>query len=245
MTVSVVVPARNEAETIGATIERIEADQVIVVDASSDGTAELAARAGAEVHPQQDLLPQFGPVLGKGDAMWRTLSVVRGDVVVYLDADSENFGEHFVTRLVEPLEGHGIEFVKAHYRRPFKVGSEQLPEGGGRVTELTAKPLLKAFFPELADIHQPLAGEVAARRSLLERIPFATGYAVEMAMLIDVWREVGRSAIAQADLDVRQNRHQPLAELRPMAETVLGVVLGKQGLGGHSDLVERPPMAAV
>ncbi len=245
MTVSVVVPARNEAETIGATIERIEADQVIVVDASSDGTADLAARAGAEVHRQEDLLPQFGPVLGKGDAMWRALSVVRGDVVVYLDADSENFGEHFVTRLVEPLEDPGIEFVKAHYRRPFKVGSQQLPEGGGRVTELTAKPLLKAFFPELADIHQPLAGEVAARRSLLERIAFATGYSVEMAMLIDVWREAGRSAIAQADLDVRQNRHQPLAELRPMAEAVLGVVLSRAGMGERSELVERPPMAAV
>ena len=245
MTVSVVVPARNEAGTIGAILERIDADQVVVVDASTDGTAEIAARAGAEVHLQEDLLPEFGPVLGKGDAMWRALSVVRGDVVVYLDADSEDFGEHFVTRLVEPLEDPAIQFVKAHYRRPFRVGAERLPEGGGRVTELTAKPLLKAFYPELADIHQPLAGEIAARRGLLERIPFATGYAVEMAMLIDVWKQVGRGAIAQADLDVRQNRHQPLADLRPMAEAVLGVVLDRKGLGGRPDLVERPPMATV
>lgn len=242
MTISVVLPARNEAGTIGAILERIEADQVIVVDASSDGTAELAARAGAEVHRQEDLLPEFGPVIGKGDAMWRALSVVRGDVVVYLDADSENFGEHFVTRLVEPLEDPGIEFVKAHYRRPLKVGSEQLPEGGGRVTELTAKPLLKAFFPELADIRQPLAGEIAARRDLLERIPFATGYAVEIAMLIDVWRAVGRAAIAEADLDVRQNRHQSLAALGPMAEAVLDAVLSRKGIGERPDVVERPPM---
>ena len=244
MTVSVVLPARNEAGTIGTILERIEgADQVVVVDgASHDGTAEIAARAGAEVHQQEDLLPELGPVLGKGDAMWRALSVVRGNVVVYVDADSEDFAEHFVPRLVEPLSDPAIQFVKAHYRRPFKVGDAQLPEGGGRVTELTAKPLLKAFFPELADIRQPLAGEIAARRELLERIPFATGYAVEVAMLIDVWRAVGRAAIAEADLEVRQNRHQPLAALRPMAEAVLDAVLSRKGIGERPEIVERPPM---
>ena len=246
MTVSVIVPARNEAGTIGATLERISADQVVVVDGSTDGTAGIAARAGAEVHRQEDLLPRFGPVLGKGDAMWRGLSVARGDVIVYVDADSEDFDRHFVPRLVEPLADPDVQFVKAFYRRPFKVGSEQLPEGGGRVTELTAKPLLAAFFPELADIEQPLAGEVAGRRELLERIPFATGYSVEMAMLIDVWRTAGRDAIAQADLEVRQNRHQALSALRPMADAVLAAVLARAGepAGGRPP-VERPPLVSV
>jgi glucosyl-3-phosphoglycerate synthase len=249
--VSVVIPAREEAATIASIVATCAplVGQVLVVDAASgDGTAEIAARAGAEVVQEADLLPQFGPVLGKGDAMWRALSVVRGDVVVYLDADTERFGEHFVRGLVGPLlAAPEVQFVKAFYRRPFKLGDTTEPEGGGRVTELTAKPLLAAFYPELAALHQPLSGEVAACRSLLERLPFSTGYAVEIAMLIGAWSAVGIDALAQVDLDERQNRHQPLGALRPMADAVLGAVaarLVREGrlAGVEPDVTERPPM---
>jgi glucosyl-3-phosphoglycerate synthase len=251
-----VIPAREEAATIGPIVETcvMLAEQVVVVDAaSSDRTAELAARAGAEVHQEAELMPQFGPGLGKGDAMWRALSVARGNVVLYLDADTEDFGEHFVRGMVGPLlTDPGVKFVKGSYRRPFKLGDRTLPEGGGRVTELTARPLLKAFYPELAALRQPLAGEVAARRDLLERLPFATGYAVEVAMLIDAYAAVGIEAMAQVDLDVRQNRHQPLSDLAPMADAVLAAVserLAREGRlserpGGPS-LVERPPMSSL
>ena len=250
---TVVIPARGEAATIGPIVETCTAlvDQVVVVDAASpDGTAEIAAAAGAEVHQEAELLPAFGAVIGKGDAMWRALSVVRGDVVVYVDADTEDFGERFVTGLLEPI-GHGAQFVKGYYRRPFRIGDQALPEGGGRVTELTARPLLSAFYPELAAIRQPLAGEVAAQRDLLERLPFSTGYAVEIAMLIDAWKAVGIERIAQADLEVRQNRHQPLHDLRPMADAVLAAVIerlvreGRLAAEPPAELVERPPMASV
>jgi len=248
--VSVVLPAREEARTIGAIVATCAplVEQVLVVDAASaDGTAEVAARAGAEVVQESELLPELGPAIGKGDAMWRALSAVRGEIVLYLDADTEDFGEHFVRGMVGPLLADpAIQFVKGFYRRPFKVGAERRPEGGGRVTELTAKPLLAAFYPELAALHQPLAGEMAARRSLLERLPFATGYAVETAMVIDAWSAVGIDAMAQVDLDVRQNRHQPLSALRPMADAVLAAVIDRlvraaPPTAAAGPVTERPP----
>ena len=275
-TVSVCVPAREEAATIGRVVaglvdlrERGVVDQVVVVDGgSADGTAELAAAAGAEVHDQSSLLSEFGPVAGKGDAMWRALRVLTGDVVAYVDADSEDFGPHFASGLIGPLLTlPDVQYVKGCYRRPFKLGGESAPEGGGRVTELTARPLLNMFYPELAGFHQPLAGEIAARRSLLERLPWSTGYAVEIAQLIDAWSAVGLRGMAQVDLDVRQNRHQPLRELGPMAYAVLRAVsdrLVREGrLAGPLEpaellvpapgglrpraveIVERPPIAAL
>ena len=274
-TVSVCVPARDEAATIGPIVEALiglreagAVDDVTVVDArSTDGTAALAAGLGAEVLQQDAMLPGFGPVLGKGDAMWRALSVLRGDVVCYVDADSEDFGPHFACGLIGPLVcERGISFVKGAYRRPFKMGETAAAEGGGRVTELTARPLLNLFYPELAAFRQPLAGEIAARRDLLERLPFSTGYAVEIAMLIDAYEAAGLDALAQVDLDVRQNRHQPLGQLGPMAYAVLRAVaerLARDGRlepagagpflipagGGFEEdavqLVERPPMASV
>jgi glucosyl-3-phosphoglycerate synthase len=245
------VPVLDEAETIGAIAgelvalrERGAVDQVVVVDGGSrDGTASIAARAGAEVYRQADLLPEFGPVLGKGDGMWRALSVLFGDVVVFVDGDSSDFGPHFVCGLAGPIlcGPAPVDFVKGRYRRPFRVGAETLPEGGGRVTELTARPLLELFFPALAAFGQPLAGEFAARRSLLERLPFVTGYGVEVALLIDIYREVGIEAMAEVDLDVRQNRHQPLAALGAMAEAVAAAILAR---AGHLDPTaeERPPL---
>jgi len=255
--ISVCLPARNEAATIGPILEKLlplrergAIDQVVVVDDSTDGTAEIAARLGAEVHAQAALMPRFGPVRGKGDAMWRALSVLTGDVVCYLDADSEEFGEHFALGLVGPVAcGNEIQFVKGYYRRPWRSGDTVQPEGGGRVTELLARPLLNRFFPELAAFHQPLAGEIAARRDLLVQLPFATGYAVDMALLIDAWRAVGIDALAQVNLVVRQNRHQPLESLGPMAAEVLAAVTSRVERDGRlapaeglEPLLERPPM---
>jgi glucosyl-3-phosphoglycerate synthase len=245
-------------------------DEVLVVDAgSTDRTAAIASEAGATVRQEAELLPEYGPVLGKGDAMWRALSVLDSDVIVYLDSDSEGFGPHFASGLIGPLVcgDPAIQFVKAFYRRPFKLGEVSLPEGGGRVTELTARPLLNLFYPELAGFRQPLAGEFAATRSLLERLPFSTGYAVEIALLIDAWREVGLDGLAQVDIEMRQNRHQPLGELVPMAYAVLRAVCARLDREGRLsevataeelmlpvgesletrkvELVERPPLGSL
>jgi len=273
--VSACVPARNEERTIGPIVADLVSlreagaiDEVMVIDAGShDSTPEIAADAGASVHVESELLPEQGEVLGKGDAMWRALSVLDSDVIVFLDADSEGFGPHFATGLIGPLVcgDTGVEFVKAFYRRPLKVGEVSLPEGGGRVTELMARPLLNLFYPELAGFRQPLAGELAATRDLLLRLPFATGYAVEIAMLIDAWREVGLDALAQVDIEMRQNRHQPLAELTPMAYAVLRAVCTRLEREGRLNeleeselllpretleergvpLTERPPLASI
>jgi glucosyl-3-phosphoglycerate synthase len=232
--VSVCVPTLNEAESIARTLAPLLElrhlgliDQVAVVDSgSSDGTQAIVDRLGAEWYDARALVPGTGPLLGKGDALWRAQAVLDGDIVCFVDADSEDFGEHFVTGLVGPLlRIPEVEFVKALYRRPFKLGDVQIPTGGGRVTELSARPLLNAFYPELAVFGQPLAGEIAARRSLLLQLPFDTRYAIEMGMLIDAWWHVGLDRMAQVNLGTRQNRHRPLAELTPMAATVLQSML--------------------
>ncbi|MGC2374780.1 MAG: glucosyl-3-phosphoglycerate synthase [Solirubrobacteraceae bacterium] len=273
--VSVCLPARECAATVGEIVGALSGlleagaiDEVVVVDAASDdGTAQLAGRAGAKVVQERELMPEMGPVLGKGDAMWRALSVLSGELVVYLDADSEDFSEHFATGLLGPLVcERGVQFVKAFYRRPFEQDGISLPEGGGRVNHLMARPALSIFYPELAAVRQPLAGEVAARREVLERVPFATGYGVEVAMLIDVWREVGLDGLAQVDLDVHRNRHRSLAALSEMSETVLAAILRRvvcdgrlsgDGIGVRSRAgsagdagvleatLERPPLESV
>jgi glucosyl-3-phosphoglycerate synthase len=240
---------REEAATIGGIVEALvgEVDQVVVVDASStDGSGRIAAAAGAQVYDQSELMPQFGEARGKGDAMWRSLSVVRNDVVCFVDGDSLDFGPHFVHGVVGPLFADpAVQFVKGHYRRPFKGE----PEGGGRVTELTARPLLRLFYPELAECRQPLAGEIAARRSLLESIPWVTGYGAEIAQLVDVYRAVGIDAMAQVDLDVRRNQHQPLSALGEMATAVAAALATRLVREGRLDsappVVERPPLATV
>jgi glucosyl-3-phosphoglycerate synthase len=268
--ITVVLPTREVVDTIGPIVERLRGldpliDQIVVVDAcSEDGTPELAASAGAEVHQESELMSDFGRALGKGDAMWRALQVVRGELVVYLDSDTRDFEPHFATGLVGPLlSDPGTQFVKGFFRRPYLgPGGEELAADGGRVTELAARPLLSAFYPELAAFVQPLAGEVAARRSLLERLPFATGYAVETAMLLHARDALGGTdGMAQVDLDVRLNRHQPLRELGPMAYAVLSVVMERLRAEGrltdaqapplqtadgglvHVEIVERPPHA--
>lgn len=256
-TISVCLPARDEARTIGQIIEALVpmcetgvVDQLVVVDDSTDDTAEIARRLGAEVHDQTTLRPELGPLRGKGDAMWRALSVLQGDLICFLDADSERFGPHYVYGLLGPLVTRPeISFVKGFYRRPFKVGDTTFPDEGGRVTELTARPALNLFYPDLSVIEQPLAGEVAARRGLIEQLPFVTGYGVDIALLIDVYRRVGLPGMAQVDLDVRQNAHQPLRKLGPMALAVLEAMasrLEREGrlrdpLPAPDRVIERPP----
>jgi glucosyl-3-phosphoglycerate synthase len=269
-TITVVLPAREVADTIGRIVEQLQSlgdliDQILVVDAASeDGTAEIAARLGAEVHQESDLVPEFGQALGKGDAMWRALSVARGDLVVYLDSDTRLFSAHFATGMLGPLICHDdVQFVKGYFRRPFAGEEGERPVDGGRVTELTARPLLSAFYPELGAFVQPLAGEVSARRAVFDRLPFATGYAIETSMLLHARDEVGTTAMAQVDLDVRRNYHQPLPQLAPMAYAVLRVVLERLRRDGrllddHApplqtadgrlvqvELVERPPYAQI
>lgn len=257
--ISVCLPARECADTVGEIVSRLGSlrdagaiDEIVVVDAASpDGTATVAERAGARVVQEGELMPAFGPVLGKGDAMWRALSVLSGELVVYLDADSAGFSEHFAVGLLGPLVCEpDIQFVKAFYRRPFQHGGMSVPEGGGRVNHLTARPALRLFYPQLAGVRQPLAGEVAARRELLQRIPFVTGYGVEVAMLIDVWREVGLDGMAQVDLEEHRNRHQPLQALSKMADTVLSTVAARVAAEGrlvweHAEEIvplQRPPL---
>lgn len=254
--VSVVVPARECAATIADVARTLVdlrsrgvVDQVLVVDGDSrDGTADLARAAGADAHRESELMPEFGPVLGKGDAMWRALSVCTGDVVCFVDGDSANFGPHFATGTLGPLLLEpGVAFVKAFFRRPFRAGDGVLPEDGGRVTELTARPLLRRFWPELGAVRQPLAGETAARRDLLCGLSWSTGYAVETALLLDVHAVVGTGGIAQVDLDERLNDHQPLPRLAPMADEVLAAVsvrLQREGRleDGGAVPLERPPM---
>jgi glucosyl-3-phosphoglycerate synthase len=255
----VCLPARDEARTIGPILEELiplrergVVDQVVVVDHSADGTANVARGLGAEVHHQADLMPEWGPVLGKGDAMWRALAVLTGDVICFLDADSERFGAHFACGLLGPLLlRDDLSFVKGFYRRPFRVGATVDPDGGGRVTELTARPLIDLFYPDLSGIEQPLAGEVAVRRELLERLPFVTGYGVDIALLLDAYAAVGLERLAQVDLEVRQNAHQPLRDLGPMASEVLAAValrLAREGrlrepLGEPTP--ERPPLVSL
>ena len=255
--VTVCLPARECASTIGTIVETLVGlraqgvlDTILVVDAASaDGTAEIAAAAGAEVVQESALVPGAGAVLGKGDAMWRALSVIGSEIVCFLDADSEEFDPHFATGLLGPLVCEpGVSFVKAFYERPFVHDGVRVPRAGGRVNHLMARPALSLFYPALAAVRQPLAGEVAARRELLERIPFATGYGVEIAMLIDVWREVGLEGIAQVDLDEHRNRNQPLGALSEMAQTVLATIAlrveqeGRLRPGVAGAPLERPPL---
>lgn len=242
-TTTLIFPGRNVADTIGTILDIVAdlkartgiPDQVIVVDADSpDGTADVARAHGAEVYSENELMPDYGPAQGKGDAMWRSLSVATGDIVMFADADTRDFREHFVYGTLGPmLTDPSIQFCKAAFRRPFMQGDRLVADGGGRVTELMAKPLLNLFYPQLAGFVQPLAGEFAARRELLKAVPFFTGYGVEIGMLIDVYNEVGLGAMAQVDIGTRQNRHQPLGDLSRMSSVVLRTVAAREGISAR------------
>jgi glucosyl-3-phosphoglycerate synthase len=232
-TVSVCIPARNEASTIGPIVASIErslgaagsglVDEVVVVDDhSADATADVAASSGARVVRPSHL--DSGP--GKGEAMARGVAACQGELVVFLDGDVEDFGPHFVTGLLGPLlVDPSLVLVKGRYRRPI----DGRPTGGGRVTELVARPVISLCFPDLGGVEQPLAGETAIRRGVLEQVTLAGGYAVELALLIDVAERFGCGAIAQVDLGVRTHRNRSLNELVPQARDVLRAALDRVG----------------
>ncbi|MBA3743013.1 glucosyl-3-phosphoglycerate synthase [Sporichthya sp.] len=230
-TVSVVLPALDEDATVGAIVAAIRhelldrhplVDELIVVDSgSSDRTAAVAAEAGARVVHRDAILPRLPAVGGKGEVLWRSLLVSSGDLVVFIDADLERFRPEVVVGLLGPLLADpGVELVKGLYDRPLVSGESVLPAGGGRVTELVARPLLNLHWPELAGVVQPLAGEYAARRTLLEQLPFPCGYGVEIALLIDTLALSGLDAIGQVDLGTRHHRHQDDAALGRMAAQI-------------------------
>ena len=236
LSVTLILPTRNVAETIGSVLEEVDylrrpdiklIDQVVVVDAdSTDGTGEIALYHDVEVYSENALMPEYGRAHGKGDAMWRGLSVSTGDIIAFADTDTGNFCRQLVTGVVGCLiTKPEIQFVKAAYRRPYTQETVSVPDGGGRVTELTAKPALNLLFPELAGFVQPLAGEFAATRDLFYSVPFLSGYAVEVGMLIDVLEACGLNAMAQVDAGMRKNRHQDLSNLSRMGYSVLRAVL--------------------
>lgn len=265
--VSVCLPARNEEATVGAIAEVVRTelmgrlglvDELIVMDDhSTDRTAAVAEAAGATVVACSDVLAHLGDQPGKGETLWKSLFASTGDLVVWCDSDVANFGPHFISGLLGPLLiDDTIGYCKGFYHRP--VGADQ--RGGGRTTELVARPLIALLFPELGGIVQPLAGEYAGRRELLERVPFLQGYGVEMGLLIDICRLAGYDAIAQVDLGVRVHRNRPLHELSSQATEVMqaalhradrtlvntAITLRRPGFGDTEiTMQERPPLIEV
>ncbi len=277
LTVSVCLPALNVAATIGPIIQAVRdcwmtdrplVDEIIVVNGpSTDATAEVAERAGARVTDQDGVLPEAGPGSGKGEALWKSLAASSGDLVVWLDSDVHDFDPNFVPGLLGPLlTDSDVGYVKALYQRPLGASTQ----GGGRVTEICARPLINLFYPELAGFAQPLSGEAAGRRNLLEAVPFFSGYAVEIGLLIDILEHAGLGAMGQVDLGIRRHDHQSTAQLGRMAFTISQAVMRRLAQSGrvpdalftpdppyrapigefpglemaawHADLSERPPM---
>jgi glucosyl-3-phosphoglycerate synthase len=251
MTVSVVLPARNERETVGEIVAEIRrdlvdgaplVDEVIVIDSRSvDDTAEVAAAAGARVVAQDAVLPGLPAMSGKGEALWKSMHVARGDVIVFVDADLRNFSSSFVTGLLGPLlTDPSICYVKACYDRPYVSGGTTIAHGGGRVTELVARPLINMHWPLLAGVLQPLSGEYAGRREVLERLPFVTGYGVELGMLVDVLEVAGLDAIAQVDLGVRVHSHQSAEALGGMSGQIMQTAWSRLERQGRVVRLEPP-----
>jgi glucosyl-3-phosphoglycerate synthase len=233
-TISVVIPARNEERTVAAVVGAISralveeiplVDELVVMDSdSTDATAQVAASAGAVVHRTADVSPAAGSFPGKGEALWKSLLVTAGDVVVFVDADLTSWGPHFVSGLLGPLlEIPEVQLVKGFYTRVLTETDGSTSTEGGRVTELVARPLISLWWPGLAGVVQPLAGEWAARRSLMESLPIPVGYGVELATLMDTTARYGLDAVAQVDLGSRAHRHQANHDLALMAAELLVV----------------------
>lgn len=236
VTISLALPALNEEETIGRVIRTVKRtlltqvpllDEIILMDSNStDRTREIARKEGLPVYIHQNLLESLGARTGKGEALWKSLLVTRGDIVVWIDTDVANIHPRFVYGILGPLLlNPNIQLVKGFYRRPLKLGDNKQAEGGGRVTELTARPLLNLFYPELSGVVQPLAGEYGARRAVLEQLPFCSGYGVETGLLIDVFEKYGLTAIAQVDLLERVHYNQSLIALSKMSFAIIQAVL--------------------
>jgi glucosyl-3-phosphoglycerate synthase len=270
--ISVVIPARNEERTVADVVGKIQAalvslvDEVVVIDSdSTDSTAAVAAAAGATVHRAREIAPELGSHPGKGEALWKSLLVTSGDLLVFIDADLSQWGPHFVTGLLGPLLASAdVRLVKGFYARVASGGEST---EGGRVTELVARPLLSLWWPELSGVVQPLAGEWAARRALMEELPIPVGYGVELATLLDTADRYGLDAVAQVDLDSRAHKHQADHDLALMAAELMLVAERRRSRpaeAGAAELqqfvrdagqvrpvsrpvpfVERPPLASV
>jgi glucosyl-3-phosphoglycerate synthase len=247
--VSVVLPARNEETTVGRLVADLRerwmrrvplVDELLVIDSdSTDATAAVARAAGADVAATTDVLPAHGTRPGKGEALWKSLAATTGDLVVFLDADLIGDVAHYVPGLLGPLLADPqVLYVKGCYTRPLEVDGRVQPAGGGRVTELTARPLLNALWPELAGFVQPLGGEYAGRRSALELVPFVSAYGVEVGLLVDLLHLGGLSALAQVDLGERRHVSQSQEALGAMAGQVVSTVLARAECGrpGHHRL---------
>ena len=252
--VSVVIPARDEESTVGVIVGAIRrqlvdavglVDELVVVDSRSrDATAAVAAAAGAAVVAQDAVLADLPPLDGKGEALWKGLAASTGDVVVFVDADLHDFTTDFVTGLLGPLLcDPTVAYVKGFYHRPLVAPGATVPDGGGRVSELVARPLLNLHWPSLSGFIQPLAGEYAGRRSVLEAIPFVTSYGVELGMLVDLLETVGLDALAQVDLGTRRHRHHDIEALGRMAGQIMLTAASR--LERHDRMVTSAPPSTV
>ncbi|MFN2495957.1 MAG: glucosyl-3-phosphoglycerate synthase [Pseudonocardiaceae bacterium] len=241
-TVSVVLPALNEEATVGAVVGELRPllggliDELVVMDSgSTDRTVAVARAAGARVVHRTDVLPELEPWPGKGEVLWRSLAATSGDLLVFIDSDLVDFDAGFVPALLGPLLCYRriappVQLVKGFYRRPLRMESVEVGTGGGRVTELLARPLLNALRPELAGVVQPLGGEYAASRAFLESVPFAAGYGVEIGLLLDGHTRYGLDGLAQVNLGVRKHRNRSLLELGVMSRQILGAALPRCGV---------------
>ncbi len=238
VTISLGLPALNEAETIGPLIECLRSalcdavpllDEIVVIDSGSeDRTRDVARALGVPVYLHRGILPQLGTHRGKGEALWKSFSVLRGDLIVWLDTDIRNPHPRLVYGLVGPLLAHSrLKYVKGYYSRPVQVGDHLYESGGGRVTELAARPLLNLFFPELSGFIQPLAGQYAGWRDALEQVPFFTGYGVEVGLLIDLMDRFGLQALGQVNLGRLVHRNSPLPHLSTMSFAILQVIVNR------------------
>jgi glucosyl-3-phosphoglycerate synthase len=238
LSISLALPALNEEETVGKVIETVKTalmdqvpllDEMVLIDSGSqDRTREIAAEFGIPVFIHQEILPEHGNYVGKGEALWKSLYVVNGDIIAWIDTDIKNIDPRFVFGILGPLlDNPRIRFSKGFYRRPLRQGNKIVAGGGGRVTELTARPFINLFYPELSGLIQPLSGEYAGRRSALENLPFFTGYGVETGMLIDLLENYGLESIAQVDLLERIHHNQPLPSLSKMSFTIMQVVMSR------------------
>lgn len=237
-TVSVVLPALDEEATVGGVVRSVTplvgsvVDECVVIDSgSTDGTVAAAEAAGARVVHRADVLPDLPPLPGKGEVLWRSVAATTGDVLVFLDSDLVDPDPGFVAALLGPvLTVPDVRLVKGFYRRPLRLENDRTGAGGGRVTELMARPLLSALRPELAGVVQPLGGEYAVTREFAESVPFAAGYGVEIGLLLDAHRRYGLAGLAQVNLGIRKHRNRSLAQLGVMARQILGTALDRCGV---------------
>ena len=240
LTISLGLPALNEQKTIGKVIKTVRTafmqrypliDEIVVIDSNStDRTVEIAQDLGVPVYRHPEILPHYGTFVGKGEALWKSLYVLKGDVIAWIDTDIINIHPRFVYGILGPLITEPrLMYVKGFYQRPLRLNGKIEAHGGGRVTELMARPLFNLFYPELSGLVQPLAGEYAGRRKALERVPFFTGYGVETGLLIDLLNRFGLHAIGQVDLEERVHRNQPLFALSKMSYAILQVVMQRVG----------------